>query len=120
MTLILEVIKDRNLYGRSFFYKSSLFIIIGLIVQYFVFAILNPQLIIVYMPIYFGLIIFSAHATKNVKREFQPMGMYSAYMVFFAGILAETYAFTAHFEYTWKGILDFFVVLGVSQFVFLF
>jgi hypothetical protein len=120
MNSILEAIIDRNLYGRSFFYKSSPFIIIGLVIQCFVLAVFNPQLIIVYVPFYIGLIIVSALATKNIKREFHPMGIYSAYMVFFAAILAETYAFTAHFENTWKGILDFLVVLGVSLFVFIF
>lgn len=116
---MFDAIRDRNLYGRSFFSKSLLYLVIGLIIQYYTFYLLTPQWLIIYAFFYVGLILISGAFSKNVKREFHPMSWWLAYLLFLTSILSKAFAIIAPFESTIFGFLKRLLIVFISEPAFL-
>lgn len=119
LKLMLDAIRDKNLYGRSFFFRSFFFLIFGLIIQYYVHYLLNPQLLIIYIPLYVGLILVSALFTKNFQIEFHPMPMWLAYLLLYTSVFSKAFAYVAPFENTFIGFLKHLLVIMISEPAFL-
>lgn len=115
----LAAILDRNLYGRSFFFISVPYLIIGLVIQFLLHWLAFPFLLIVYLPFFFGLVIVSGFVTKNFKKEFHHMGTSFAFLLFITGILSKWAAVTFPFEATLIGVLQFLLVLIISEAAFM-
>jgi len=118
-SLMLNAIIDRNLYGRSFFTKSFLYLVIGVIVQYYTFYLLTPQWLIIYIFFYIGLLLISGAFAKNVKREFHPMGWWLAYLMFLTSFISKAFAIIAPFENTILGFMERLLIVAISEPAFL-
>lgn len=119
LRLMFDAISDRNLYGRSFFFRSFLFLIFGLIMQYYFHYLLNPQLLIIYIPFYVGLFLLSALFAKNFKIEFHPMPWWLAYLLLYTSVFSKAFAYVAPFENTLIGFLKRLLVMMISEPAFL-
>jgi len=117
LRLIFDAIFDKNLYGRSFFYGSALFLAFGLVIQCVVNYLLMPPLVIVYVLLYLGVILISGLPTKNFSREFYPMGFTSAVVMLLTSVITEAFAFVT-FVNSLTGLLQFLLILSISQFAF--
>ena len=117
--LAFNAIVDRNLYRRSFFSKSLIYLIIGLVLQYYTFYLLIPQWLIVYAVFYVGLILISGAFAKNVKREFHSMAWWLAYLLFLTSVLSLAFAIIAPFENTMLGFLKRLLIVVISEPAFL-
>lgn len=106
---------DRRLYGVVFFYRSLPFVVIGLVVQSYVFALFFPQLLLVYVTVYITLLVFSGLLAKNSGREFHAMDWSLAYIFLTTSILGLGFAFSANFEITPLGFLQAFLVVIVPE-----
>ena len=118
LNLLLETIKDKNLYGRSFFYKSLPYLIFGIIIQFYAHYLLNPQPLIVYVPTYVGLILVSSVFTKNLI-EFHPMRWWLAVLLLYTSVFSKAFAYVAPFEDTFTGFLERLLVIIISEPAFL-
>lgn len=116
---MFDAIRDRDLYGRSFFSKSLPYLIIGLIIQYYTFYLLTPQWLIIYAFFYVGLVLISGAFAKNVKREFHPMAWWLAYLLFLTSALSKAFAIIAPFENTILGLLERLLIIAISEPAFL-
>lgn len=116
---MLNTIIDRSLYGKSFFTKSFLYLLIGIVIQYYTFYLLTPQWLIIYIFFYVGLVLISGAFAKNVKREFHPMAWWLAYLLFLTSILSKAFAITAPFESTFLGFLKRLLIVMISEPAFL-
>jgi len=117
---MLDAIKDRNLYGRSFFFQSFFYLIIGLIVQYYVYYLLTPRWLAIYIPLYFVMIfLLSGLFAKNFKKDFHPMKWWLALLLLLSSALAKAFAIVAPFENTFVGFLKRLLVLGIVEPAFL-
>ena len=119
LSLAFNAIRDRNLYGRSFFSKSLIYLIIGLIIQYYTFYLLIPQWLIIYAVFYVGLVLISGAFAKNVKREFHSMAWWLAYLLFLTSVLSKAFAVIAPFENTMLGFLKRLLIVMISEPAFL-
>jgi len=118
---MLDIIKDKNLYGRNFFFSSLPSLIVGLVIQYYIYYLLTPQLLIIYVPFYFGLIfLVSGLFTKNFKKEFHPMELWLAYLLFYTSVFSKAFAVIAPFENTFIGFLERLLVMIISEPAFIF
>ena len=93
---MFDAIKDKNLYGRGFLYSSLFYLVFVLFVQTVINFLLNPQLLIIYIPPYIGLILITAIFTKNLI-EFHPMAPMLAYLLLFTSALSKAFAYVAPF-----------------------
>lgn len=93
---MFDAIKDKNLYGRGFLYNSLFYLVFVLFVQTVINFLLNPQLLIIYVPPYIGLILITAIFTKNLI-EFHPMAPMLAYLLLFTSALSKAFAYVASF-----------------------
>ena len=113
--MMLDAMKDRRLYGRSFFVRSAPFVGFGLFIQSVVLFVLNRQMLWIYVPVYFGIILLSALAAKNSGREFHAMDYWLGLLFLLASVLAETFAFTAQVENTLFGFFQKLLMLSISN-----
>ena len=119
--LMFDAICDKNLYRRGFL-SSSLFLIFGLIIQYLFHFLLNPQLLVVYIPLYVGLVLVTAAFTKNFRIEFHPMPLWLAYLLLYTSAFSKAFAFVAPFENEFVGfppLAQLLLVLSISETAFL-
>jgi hypothetical protein len=93
---MVDAIRDKNLYGRGFLYHSVYYLAFGLFVQCLIHFLLNPQLLIIYVPLYIGLILITAIFTKNLL-EFHPMPPILAYLFLSTSALSKAFAYVAPF-----------------------
>lgn len=120
LKMMFDAVKDKNLYGRAFFYNSFFYLIIGLIVQYYVYYLLTPTWLVIYVPLYFAMIfLLSGLFAKNFKKEFHPMGWWLALLLLLSSTLAKAFAIIAPFENTFIGFLKRLLVLGIPEPAFL-
>ena len=97
LRLLVDIIWDKSLYGRGFFRKSFLYLVFGLVVQFFMHFLFSPHLLIIYLPAYVSVILITAGFTKNIKREIHPMPPWLAYLLLFTSALSKAFAFVAPF-----------------------
>ena len=117
---MFDAVVDKNLYGRSFVYSGLYFLGFGLIVQYYAYYLSNPELLVVYVPLYLGVIFFVASLfAKNLIMEFHPTYWWLAYLLLVSSAFAKAFAQFVPFENTFRGLLEFLFVLGVSDLAFL-
>jgi len=95
--LLVDIIWDKSLYGRGFFRKSFVYLVFGLVVQFFTHFLFSPQLLIIYLPGYVGVILVTAGFTKNIKRENHPMPSWLAYLLLYTSALSKALSFVATF-----------------------
>ena len=97
LEMLFDAIIDKNLYGRGFLYHSVYYLAFGLFVQSLIHFLLNPQLLIIYVPSYVVLILVTATFTKNLTREVHPMASWLAYLLLFTSALSKTFAYVVQF-----------------------
>jgi len=97
LKLLVDTIWDKNLYGRRFFYNSFFYLVFGLVIQFFMHFLFSPQLLIIYVPSYVGVILVTAGFTKNIKAEIHPMPSWLAYLLLYTSALSKAFAFVATF-----------------------
>ena len=59
--------------------------------------LLSPQLLIIYVPFYVGMILVTAVFTKNIKREIHPMPSWLAYLLLYTSAFSKAFAFAGTF-----------------------
>lgn len=119
LSLMFDAIRDRRLYGWSFFSKSLPYLFFGLVIQYFIFYLLTPQWLIVYVTFYAVLILVSGAFAKNLKREFHLMSWWFAYLLFLTSALSKAFALVAPFENTISGLMQRLLIVAISEPAFL-
>jgi len=121
ISLILEAVLDKGLYGKSFFFRCLIPILFGLAIQCFVYILVNPQLLSIYLPLFLVMILLSALPAKNIyirAREFHPMAYSAAFVLLILSTIGEAFSFIAQFENSALGYLQFLLVFSISQFAF--
>ena len=116
--LLVDIFWDKSLYGRGFFRESFLYLVFGLVVQFFMHFLLSPHLLIIYLPVYVSMILITAGFTKNIKREIHPMPLWLAYLLLYTSALSKVFAFVVTFPdvfFFFPPLLQRLAVLAISE-----
>ena len=54
--MILRAMLDKKLYGRSFFSRSFVYVVLGLVIQFSISFLRDTRLLALYLPFYIGMI----------------------------------------------------------------
>ncbi len=119
---MFDAISDKNLYKRGFLSNSLPFLLFGLSTQVILHFLLNPQLFIIYVPLYVGFVFVTAILTKNLRGEFQPMAPLLAYLLLITSALSKAFALFAPFQHLvifFSPLAQYLLVVMISEAAFL-
>lgn len=120
------------MYRRGFVYNSLLYVIIGVLAQFFANFLLNVELVIIYAPLYLGVILIIGLFTKkkfteqkgDKKAVFKeiPTITFLAYFLFLVSILVKAFILFVEFPNVFPffpPFAQFALVLAVAETAFL-
>lgn len=130
--LFKELILDTGLYRKGFVYNSLLYVIIGVVAQFFANFLLNVELVIFYIPLYLAVILIIALFTKkkftekkgNKKAVFNEIQTipFLAYLLFLTSLLLKAFIRFVPFPDVYPffpSLAQFVLVLAIAETAFL-